>query len=457
MNSATLRFAVRGLVISAIASTMLPAHAAVSQDEAQKLMSILTPTGGERAGNKEGTIPEWKGGMTTPTPGFVNGGRRPDPFANERPLFSITAENVEKYKDKLTAGTRAMLAKHQQTFRLDVYESHRTAALQEGLYEKTFKNAGSTKVVSLPGGRDTLEGYGGGVPFPIPKTGVEAMWNHKLYVTPKNYRIKGNNYLLQADGKKILVSSYVNDFIRDVGAKSSQDRGGVIQFVRSHTSAPAMRSGEAILGWNLLDDSKTSTWVYLPGQRRVRRLPNSCCDTPTPFSSGLISFDEVEVYLGGLQKFDWKLVGKKEMYIPYNSNRTLLPSQDVAVLGSHHVSSEHVRWELHRVWVVEAKLKAGERHPAPKGTYYLDEDSWLAVLADRYDGNGALARTGFMLPIVLPDVPAVVAGTWGWYDLIGGSGYVSNLYNEQSEQYKIMDAYSPAGFEPDALAGEGVR
>ena len=63
------------------------AYAGVTADEAAQLKTTLTPMGAERAGNKEGTIPAWTGGYTTPVPGFKNGGRRGDPFASDKPLF----------------------------------------------------------------------------------------------------------------------------------------------------------------------------------------------------------------------------------------------------------------------------------------------------------------------------------------------------------------------------------
>lgn len=106
--------------------------------------------------------------------------------------------------------------------------------------------------------------------------------------------------------------------------------------------------------------------MYLTGQRRVRKLPNSCCDTPHPTSAGIITFDEMETFATRLERFDWKLVGKKEMYIPYNSNRTLVPTEDSDVLGPKHLNPDTVRWELHRVWVVEAELQPGQRHTSPK-------------------------------------------------------------------------------------------
>ena len=97
------------------------ASAQVSPQEAQQLKTTLTPLGAEKAGNEEGSIPAWTGGMCTVPPGYWHGTRRGDPFANEKPLFSITAQNMDKYADKLTDGTKAMLKRYPNTFRVDVY------------------------------------------------------------------------------------------------------------------------------------------------------------------------------------------------------------------------------------------------------------------------------------------------------------------------------------------------
>jgi hypothetical protein len=257
----------------------------------------------------------------------------------------------------------------------------------------------------------------------------------------------------------VLVQDSQNDYQMPyyMPDGSPEKFGGEYWLVRSMNVGPAIRAGEAITGRENVNAEKTSAWVYLPGQRRVRKLPNACCDTPTPFSAGLVNFDEVEGVNGRLDRFDWKLLGKKEMLIPYNSNRMLMPAKDTDVVAEHHLNPDHVRWELHRVWVVEATLKAGQRHTSPKSVYYIDEDSWIAVLGDRWDGKGQLARSQFIIPVAMPDIPAQAGVTWGVYDLTSGSMFVTLLPNTKKTQYKVMPRYSDAVFTPDAMAGEGIR
>jgi hypothetical protein len=432
--------------------------AAVSAQEAAMLKSTLTPMGAERAGNKEGTIPAWSGGMTAPIPGVENGNRRVDPFAGEKPLFSITAKNMAQYAAHLTEGTKALLQKYPDSFRLDVYTTHRTAAAPQWVYDNTYQNALNGKLVDSSGGLIPTGVYGG-VPFPIPKTGAEAMWNHKLRWRGEAWHIDFNGYMTTSGGKRVKVLDASNDhdmpYYQQGG--SADKFGGEYWLVRSLTVGPPIRAGEAITGRENVNGEESSSWVYLTGQRRVRKLPNACCDTPTPFSAGLVSFDEVEGFTGRMDRFDWKLIGKKEMYVPYNSNRSLIPKDDGELVGGQHLNPDNVRWELHRVWVVEATIREGKRHVSPKSRYYIDEDSWISLLSDRWDANGQLARTQIQIPVAMPDIPAQVGLTWGTYDLISGSMFMNWVVNEKRLQYKIVPPYPDSVFTPDAMAGDGVR
>jgi len=431
--------------------------AAVSVDEAAKLKSTLTPVGAEKAGNKDGTIPAWTGGLTTSPSGFKNGGRRPDPFATDVLMYSITPKNLAQHADKLTDGTKAMLEKYPETFRVDVYPTRRTFAAPQWFYEKTFKNATLSKTVE-GGAGPRAEVAPGGVPFPIPKNGVEVMLNHQRAWAPENMHEVAKNFTVSSNGQSVMVSHYENYFSRPFNGQDFDPSEGQWRMkVRTTNLGPAIRAGESIISHFNDDESKTQTWIYLTGQRRVRKLPNSCCDTPTPFSAGIISFDELGTFLGDMSRFDWKLLGKKEVVVPYNSNRTMVPPKTADVIKGRHLNPDHVRWELHRVWVVEATLKEGKRHTSARSRYYIDEDSWMAILGDRWDAKGTLARVVYSIPIVMPDVPAVFRSSFGVYDLVNGTSYIGSLYNEESEQMRIDKPFSASTFSPEAMAGEGIR
>ncbi|MBW2369940.1 MAG: DUF1329 domain-containing protein [Deltaproteobacteria bacterium] len=448
----------KSLFVSILCVLFLGSHTAmagVSAEEAEKLKTTLTPFGAERAGNADGTIPAWDGGLTTPAPGFVNGGLRPDPFPNEKPLFSITARNMDQHAEKLTDGVKALLKKYPDTYRLDVYTTHRTAAAPQWVNENTFKNATRAKMEAY-----TPMGAYGGIPFPIPQSGLEVMWNHILRWRTTSWHTDFTGYMVTATGKRVLLVEGENKFQLPYYYKdgSPEDFDGVYWLVRSLNVGPPIRAGNGIVGRENLDPDKIAAWTYLPGQRRVRKLPQTCCDTPSAFSAGLSTFDELDVFTGSrsLEQFNWKILGKKEIYIPYNSNKLFEPKIN-EVLRDNFLNPDHIRWELHRVWVVEANLREGKRHTSPKSIYYVDEDTWIAPLGDRWDAEGQLWRTLFSILIAAPDIPATINTTWGYYDLLGGVYFATLLYNEQAEQYKVMPRYPDRVFTPAAMAAEGIR
>lgn len=432
------------------------AAAAVTAEEAAQLKGKLTPFGAERAGNQEGTIPEWDGGYKA-APGYKAGAKRADPFASEKPLYTITAQNVSQYASKLSEGQVAMFKKY-PNYRMEVYPSHRTSMAPQWVYDNTLANA--TRAKATRNGF-AVEGAYGGVPFPIPKTGAEAMWNHHLRWQGDAYKWRFNTWITTADGKKVLVSDSVADnqmpyYYKEGSLETFKKEPYYLRLV---TNGPPQKAGEALLLRDPMDPIAVGrqTWQYLTGQRRVRKLPNAAYDTPSFITSGVSNFDEIYVFSGAMDRYDWKLAGKKEMLIPYNANKIFAPAKDAEVMGERFLNPAHVRWELHRVWEVEATLAAGKRHVVPKRKIYLDEDTWLAVLADGWDAKGQLWKTFWYLPILAPDVPATMSGPFGHYNLQSGDWIANNIMNEKSDQITIPKRLPENHFTPDALAGEGVR
>jgi len=335
-----------------------------------------------------------------------------------------------------------------------VYPSHRAAAAPQWVYDNTFKNATRARLSG-----DLVEGAYGGIPFPIPKSGAEVMWNHLLRWRAPSLNFAITQYQITADGKPVLTTDGVADqqmpYYFQEGSPEAFAKLNEYWMLRLLNVGPPIRAGEAIVGRVNIDGTKDQAWVYLTGQRRVRKLPNPCCDTPTPATAGVMSFDEIETWTGRLDHFDWKLSGKKEMYIPYDNNK-LFSVKDADVLGKFP-NPDVVRWELHRVWVVDATLRAGQRHQAPKSRYYVDEDTWQAVLGDRWDANGQLWKTLWTYSFVIPDLPGVVSGPMGFNDLLSGAAFIGNLYGSKSNQYALKPRIPEGTFTPDAMAAEGVR
>jgi hypothetical protein len=433
-------------------------QAAVSADEAARLKTTLTPMGAERAANKDGSIPAWDGGY--PLDALATSAAIPDLFGKDKPLLTITGQNADQYKDKLTEGTMGLL-KRFPSFKVQVFQTRRTGNAPQWVYDNTFANA--TQATMDPSGQlgPFPKGAFGGVPFPIPKNGEEAIWNHLLRWTSPGYQTTPSLARVTPEGKVIPVSQNV--------AKSSfpyydpasnlekwQAAGSNIVVRRVDTSGPPIRAGEILLQQVNINDVESKTWVYLTGQRRVRRLPLTCCDVPSPVAGGILNFDEVEVYSSSIGRYDWKLVGKTEMYVPYNTNSYHQATSIEQLMSPQTVNPDFVRFEQHRVWVVEGMLKQGQRHVVPRLRLYLDEDTWIAVAGERWDAQGQLWKVTYNLPTVFPGAPGTIVAGYMSYDLIGG-GYFASAYFPRDKQVDLKASMPSRIFTPESLSGEGVR
>ena len=442
-------FALCGLIVAAPL-----AHAAASPEDAAKLKTSLTPLGAERAGNKEGTIPAWTGGYSTVPAGYKSGDARPDPFGNEKAVISITAKNMDQYADKLSDGIKALLKKYPDSYRVDVYPTHRTANAPQWVYDNTFKNA--TRAKTKDGGVH-IEGAYGGIPFPIPQTGAEIMWNNALMWTGDTVQLNFHNYLTTADGKRTAITRgqvyWQYPYYFKEGSLESFN--GMYARAILFQSEPAFKAGESLLIHYFTDKSQQA-WQYLAGQRRVRRAPTVAYDTPNDITSGVENYDEIQVFNGDFDRYNLKVVGKRELFVPYNTMKVHLASNDER-LGTKHLNPDFVRWELHRVWVVEATLAEGKRHVMPHRIFYLDEDTWGAVLADGWDAQGQLWRTNMGLPTVIPEGPFVhTKMSYTSTNHLTGAYVVSGTADYKGGPFWGLVARKPdSAFTPDALAAAG--
>ncbi|WP_137817681.1 DUF1329 domain-containing protein [Pseudomonas sp. 2FG] len=430
------------------------AHAAVSAGEANALKGTLTPLGAEQAGNSDGSIPAWTGGLTGEVAGATFGDVPADPFPGEKPVLQITAKNAAQYADKLNEGTKALLDKYPDSFHLDIYPTHRTAAAPQKVYDNTFANA--TRCQLTQGGL-SVEGCYGGIPFPIPKDGSEVIWNFLLRVEAESIEMGYLNMIGNSDGSRTLASRGVENWQYPYYYQDgSLDKwSGQYVKLRFLTSEPPFKAGESLVTHDGIDpQNPREAWQYLVGQRRVRRAPTVGYDTPDFVASGANYFDEVHGFIGHPDRYQWKLVGKKEMYIPYNLNKFHAEKRDDA-FTKDVLNADKMRWELHRVWEVEASVAPGKRHAVPKRRFYIDEDSWTIALADGYDAEGKLWRATQVLPFVVPSIPAVVVKPVVIYNLQANTYSVVQGLN--GESYKIVPRKSENFFTGNAVASGSVR
>ena len=457
---------IRSLRMSAAAAALLAgvssAFAAVSAEEARQLGTTLTPWGAEKAANKDGSIPAYTDGYIKPPPGWdpKNPQVRPDPFASEKPLYEVTASNMSRYADKLSEGTKALLQKYPD-LRLDVYPTHRTQRYPAYINERSIKNATACKTVR---NGVALEGCYGGVPFPIPKTGNEMMWNHNLHYLAPSLVERYRNMLVDASGglsmqsDNLLFQEFPVFYPETNGVLSPTDP---YWLVLTEWTGPARMAGEKLAMTDFIDpiDNRRKVWQYLPGQRRVKLSPDLAYDTPTPSSGGAQVIDDATLFLGAQDRFDFKLIGKKEMLIPYNAfglfDEARCPESRRYQKG--HPAAECIRWELHRVWQVEATLKQGARHVYARRVFFFDEDQPEVGTSDNYDAAGKLYRSVFGLYYPMYETPDQGTG-----DTVLTFDFQTGVYLLQCDTahgyFQPSPKRQPArAFTGDALAAEGVR
>ena len=428
--------------------------AAAAPYTASDLGHALTPFGAITAGNAAGSIPAWTGGITTPPAGFSNGGEHPDPYGAEKPLFSITAANVETYAAQLTPGIQAML-KQYRSFRVDVYPSHRSFAAPPAILAAAIANAGTAQLA--PDGNKVL-GAHTSIPFPLPKSGLEAIWNHLLRW--RGYQVRFTAYAANplASGDYTLLKNQTELLIPYASGGSSES--GVLSYYMIATLSPPLYSGQLAVAIDHVDPGEhpRDSWIYNPGEQRVRRAPEVNFDTPNTQSDGLATDDDLDLFNGSPERFNWTLLGRREIYVPYNDYDFGSPRHDYAeILKPHHVNPDLMRWELHRVWVVQADVKPDAHHIYAKRVFYYDEDSWEGLLADEYDHRGALWRVVSGAPICYYELPVLTNSANLFYDLQSGRYSARGLRNHDTKLDFFGAPLLRADFTPEALRQAGVR
>ncbi|WP_376691666.1 DUF1329 domain-containing protein [Wenzhouxiangella sp. EGI_FJ10409] len=430
-----------------------------TEENIARLGDDLTPMGSIRAGNEDGTIPAWDGGLTREDwpQGYQIGNRHPDPFAEDEPLFTITGDNYQDYADRLSAGQVALFERYPDTYFMKVYPSRRSASFPERIYEATIDNAATGQLVADGEGvTDVYEGF----PFPLPQNAYELMWNHKLkykgiggarynnQVVPTG---SGNFQLIKL--REELLGLYYQE------GTSIEDTNNILLYFFQEVESPARLAGNILLVHETLNqlEQPRQAWIYNPGQRRVRRAPNVAYDNPGTASDGLRTNDMTDMFNGAMDRYDWEIVEKKEMYIPYNSYGA--HSGDVTpddLVRPGHLNPEHMRYELHRVWVIEANLKDGTRHTHPRRTFYLDEDSYQIALTDHYDQRGELWRVSEAHTINYYELPTYWSSILSHMDLQSGR-YVATGLDNQDPVPSFNVKLSPSNYTPQALRTRGRR
>lgn len=406
--------------------------AAVTAADVARLDTDLTPVGAERAGNAAGTIPAWTGGLPQqpidPAVGYV------DPYAADPILFTITAANAEQYKDQLTDGHRKLFEQHPDTYRLNVYPTRRSANWPEHVLEQVKIQA----PLAHTEGYQLLDVGKSAVPFPITNDPLQMMWNHSLRWRGGSVLREYSWFPVDRRGRYFTVR-VIDAMAFDQQGYMSEPRPNRLANFYALYLAPANIEGQLTLVWepiNQVDESR-KTWTYQTVSRRVVRSPSLAYDDLDRRTQGLRTSDQYDGWNGAPDLYDWKLLGKREMYIPYNSYKLSDKKLKYAdILKPGNINPDLLRYELHRVWVVEATLRPGEHHRYPRRIFYLDEDTWQVSMELDYDSDGQLWRFGDHPQMQFYDVSVPWYRAMVHYDFKAHAYLASDLDNQSNTPRK---------------------
>jgi hypothetical protein len=447
------------LIATALCSLFVSsaALAKMSAEEVARLGQDLTPLGAEKAGNADGSIPAWNNGITSAPTGYEPGMHHLDPYSADKVLFTIDKTNIDKYKANLSPGQIALFDAYPDTFKMPVYETRRSASYPQFVYDATKNFAATAELVE---GGNGIKNTAIGIPFPIPKTGLEAIWNHLLRYRGQSIERFGGQAAPTASGSYNYVGFDEQLLVKysDPSATPAELKDSNILFkFKQKVTEPARLAGTALLVHETMDQILTprQAWTYNSGQRRVRRAPNVAYDAPGTAADSLRTTDDFDMFNGSPNRYNWTLKGKKELYIPYNSYKLhsdKLEYDDILKPG--HINPEHTRYEKHRVWVVEANLKDNTRHIYKKRVFYIDEDSWQVQVTDIYDNRDQLYRVAMAYGLNYYEVPTQWSTLEVYHDL-NSRRYLAIGLDNQEKMYDFSQSFNDNEFTSSALRRAG--
>ena len=438
------------------------AYAGVPPEVADRLGKDLTPMGSQKSANKDGTIPEWTGGLQSP-PSNVSykiGDRHPDPYASDKILFTITAANMGQYEKNLGDLPKAMFKAYPDTYKMNVYPTHRSCAQPDGVYEVVKHNA-LNSVGSMDGA-----GFSGAIrstAFPIPSTSQEIMWNHTLKF--RNFKFT-RQLVFAAPTRAGDFTTYVDQnegyvLYSDPSKQDVSELNNIAFYYISNTIAPARSAGNVILAHDTINISQGArkAWVYSPGTRRVRRAPNIAYDNPLSNSDGLDTTDNFGGFNGSTDRYNWTYVGRQEAYMPNNNYRFAqrdLQYKDILIPGGH-LNQDYLRYELQRAHILEANLRPNTRHLYARRKFWIEEDSWFVLQNSAYDGRGNLWRLHEQFAMTYYEVPVCDRVGAATYDLNARRYLAGSLVNQEPQISWNADELVEERYTPDAIRRLGVR
>lgn len=447
--------------MNTLRSWFYPLGIALALTASQAGAEELNPMGGIVAGNAEGTIPAWSGGLQRKA---LSDDRVSDPYPGDKQLYAVTAANMANYTAVLSDGQRAMLRKYPDSFQIPVYTSRRSASYPDFVYEALQYNREHAELITA-GEKSGIRNARISSPFPIPENGLQAIWNHLVRWRGIHLSRETSWVAVTARGNyrpTILLEDIAFPYASpeyDGALKSDDEIHQLPEFRRAMAAvkqkflSPGRLSGGGSLFYESYDYTRYERirWAYAPKLKRVVRLPRAQLDTPNPGSDGIVNFDDTDMYRGSPELYNWELAGRQELLVPYNAYRQKGSDLDYEdLIDKHHLNQEYTRYELHRVWKVIATVKADTKATYAKRVFYLDEDTWQIVLSEKYDSDGKLVFHAEAHTVNFYNVPVTFTGVIAHYNIKTGRFFVTDINNPLTP-YQWNDEINPRNFSPNAL------
>ncbi len=406
----------------------------------------FTSVGAEYKASNNGLVPEWNKSKTSVKKIVNKETIFYDQFSNDKVIEIIDKSNYGSFSSVLPFGL-SELVKRNDDFRIGLYPTRRSADYPDNIkkqFETVKKEFNDTnlRLKNLKVGE---------LPFRFPISGEQIIWNHLLRYQGGSVERKFHTFVVGKEGVFSKVGVWVKRVYKTHMDKKEPNK---LFYALGKYFEPSTLIGDILLVHENVDQLKNSrkSWIYNQAQKRVRRAPDIGYDAVGSGSQGLITADQVDAYNGAPDRYEWKILGKKVLIVPYNCNK--LNDKNLSyksIIKKVSVNFELMRYEYHRVWIVEAKLKSNSSHIYSKRVFYIDEDSWSILLDESYSKNGDLWRVGIHGMVQLNK------NNFPWYrvhihqDLINEKYFVSGLDNEIKTPMKIGFKDKLRKFQPNAL------
>ena len=410
----------------------------------------LTYLGALKNGSSDGLVPKWEGGLKSSPKNWSSEMGLVDPFNDDKVIDIINHEKISKYEEFLTLGLKKLL-KQNSNFKIYLYPSRRSINYPEKIRKKILKNSSLKDIQSNNAGNIYYS------PFIKPKSGLEVIKNHLFRFQGGSIERTSHVFPVRSDGTYSRIGVWSKKVYQ--GNINSKD-SNMLFFALARFTEPRSLKGDILLVHEPIDFllEKRSTWIYSAAQRRVRRAPDVAYDGVGNGSEGMITADQVDGFNGATDRYNWKLIGKKTLIIPYNTYKVgdkKVSYDEIVKIGS--VNSSLMRFEHHRVWIVKATLKKGMRHIYNERIFYIDEDSWAVVMEEVFTKEGEIWRFAIHGLVQSYDFNIPFYRLSIYHDLYKKSYLLTGLDNKIKTPIKFGFEAKISDFRPNALRRMGGK